>query len=389
MSPSPGLLVSQVFWKQDGNEAGFENLCNFQREIADKDLSLTHTIVHPIVDKRVPDYEGVNQQLALRKVGETSDSIVVSGARILATLGPFADELAVYPGHPIPADQPDIAMAFSVPMNTPGLKILCRDHYGLDRNVFDHPFSSRFDEQDAFVIFDEVEVPKHRVFCDSNPTVFNSAMRKGWTGNIMQQTVVRALVKLEFAYDLANRMANATGQMERSEITQMLGELWSYAELTKSTLRAAEAGAYDYGDGTWFCDEAPFVALRPTMPGWMVRVNDILKQLGSHNLLATPASADFNDEVLEPLLTEYLRGAENTSAEERARLFRTAWDFAGSALGGRVELYERFYLASAPRNFSIAHMLAQNTRQWNQVPEFWQETDEISKPYGLGFNSGQ
>ena len=46
-------------------------------------------------------------------------------------------------------------------------------------------------------------MPKHRVFCDSNPTVFNSAMRKGWTGNIMQQTVVRALVKLEFAYDLA------------------------------------------------------------------------------------------------------------------------------------------------------------------------------------------
>ena len=384
-----GFAGQPSIWKQDGNEAGFENLCNFQREIADKDLSLTHTIVHPIVDKRVPDYEGVNQQLALRKVGETSDSIVVSGARILATLGPFADELAVYPGHPIPADQPDIAMAFSVPMNTPGLKILCRDHYGLDRNVFDHPFSSRFDEQDAFVIFDEVEVPKHRVFCDSNPTVFNSAMRKGWTGNIMQQTVVRALVKLEFAYDLANRMANATGQMERSEITQMLGELWSYAELTKSTLRAAEAGAYDYGDGTWFCDEAPFVALRPTMPGWMVRVNDILKQLGSHNLLATPASADFSDEVLEPLLTEYLRGAENTSAEERARLFRTAWDFAGSALGGRVELYERFYLASAPRNFSIAHMLAQNTRQWNQVPEFWQGTDEVTKPYGLGFNSGQ
>ena len=48
------------------------------------------------------------------------------------------------------------------------------------------------------------------------------------------------------------------------------------------------------------------------------------KQLGSHNLLATPASTDFNDEILKPLLTEYLRGAENTDAEERARLFRTA-----------------------------------------------------------------
>ena len=39
-----------------------------------------------------------------------------------------------------------------------GLKILCRDHYGVEGNVYDRPFSSRFDEQDAFMIFDEVEV---------------------------------------------------------------------------------------------------------------------------------------------------------------------------------------------------------------------------------------
>lgn len=379
-----GFAGQPSVWRQAGNEAGHDNLCVFQREIADRDLSLTHTIVHPIVDKRVPDYEGVNKQLALRKVDETADSIVVSGARILATLGPFADELAVYPGHPVPADQPDIAMAFSVPMNAPGLKVLCRDHYGVARNVFDHPFSSRFDEQDAFIIFENVEIPKHRVFCDSNPTVFNTALQRGWTGNIMQQTVIRALVKLEFAYELATRIANVTGQMQRSEVTQMLGELWSYAELTRAALKAAEDGASDYGDGTWICDERPFFALRPTIPGWMVRVNDILKTLGSHNLLATPASADFDDASLEPLLSNYLRGAEDTPADERARLFRTAWDMAGSALGSRVELYERFYLASAPRNYALAHMRAQQTAEWHAVPEFWQATDEITAPYQLG-----
>jgi 4-hydroxyphenylacetate 3-monooxygenase len=378
-----GFAGQPSLWRQAGNEAGHDNLCAFQREISRKDLSLTHTIVHPIVDKRLPDYAGVNKQLALRKVGETADSIVVSGARILATLGPFADELAVYPAHPVPEDQPDIAIAFSVPMSAPGLKVLCRDHYGVNRNVFDHPFSSRFDEQDAFIIFDNVEIPKHRVFCDANTTVFNTALRRGWTGNIMQ-TVIRALVKLEFAYELATRIANVTGQMQRGEVTQMLGELWSYAELTRAALKAAEDGASDFGDGTWICDERPFIALRPTMPGWMVRVNDILKTLGSHNLLATPASADFDDEELKPLLAHYLRGAEDTPAEERARLFRTAWDMAGSALGGRVELYERFYLASAPRNYALAHMMAQQTREWNAVPEFWQATDEITAPYQLG-----
>ncbi len=379
-----GFAGQPSLWRIAGNEQGHDNLVAFQREIAEKDLSLTHTIIHPIVDKRVPDYQGVNQQLALRKVDETADSIVVNGARILATLGPFADELAVYPAHPVPADQPEIAVAFSVPMNAPGLKVLCRDHYGVNRNAFDLPFSSRFDEQDAFVIFDNVEIPKSRVFCDANTEVFNTVMRRGWTGNIMQQTAIRAMVKLEFAYELASRMADITGQNQRSEVTQMLGELWSYAELTRSAVKAAEDGAFDYGDGTWICDERPFIALRPNMPGWMVRANDILKQIGSHNLLATPAEADFSDATLEPLLAHYLRGADEAGARERARLFRTAWDMVGSALGGRVELYERFYLASAPRNFGMAHMMAQLSRSWTAVPEFWQATDEITRRYSLG-----
>ena len=376
-----GFAGQPSLWRVAGNETGHANLVAFQEEIAAKDLSLTHTIIHPIVDKRVPDYEGVNKDLALRKIDETADSIIVSGARILATLGPFADELAVYPAHPVPLDQPEIALSFSVPLAAPGLKILCRDHYGVDRNGFDQPFSSRFDEQDAFVIFENVEIPKSRVFCDSNPEVFNTVMRRGWTGNIMQQTVIRALVKLEFAYELATRMAAATGQAQRSEITQMLGELWSFAELTRSALKAAEDGAFDYGDGTWICDERPFIALRPTMPGWMVRVGDILKRIGSHNLLATPAQADFADEELRPLLQHFLRGADDVDAQARARLFRTAWDMVGSALGGRVELYERFYLASAARNYSLAHIVAQRDRTWSQVPEFWQATDEITAQY--------
>lgn len=379
-----GFAGQPSLWRAAGNEEGHDNLIAFQKEIAAKDLSLTHTIIHPIVDKRVPDYAGVNQQLALRKVGETKDSIIVSGARILATLGPFADELAVYPAHPVPADQPEIALAFSVPMDAEGLKVLCRDHYTVDRNVFDAPFSSRFDEQDAFIIFDNVEIPKSRVFCNANSEVFNTVMRRGWTGNIMQQTVIRALTKLEFAYDLASRMANVTGQQQRSETTQMLGELWSFAELTRSALKAAEDGAFDYGDGTWLCDERPFIALRPTMPGWMVRANEIIKMIGSHNLLATPAYADFEDETLKPLLAHYLRGADDAIAKDRARLFRTAWDMVGSALGGRVELYERFYLASASRNYSLAHMMAQGMQDWQNVPEFWAATDKITEKYSLG-----
>jgi aromatic ring hydroxylase len=84
-------------------------------------------------------------------------------------------------------------------------------------------------------------------------------------------------------------------------------------------------------------------------------VAEIITLIGSHNLLATPSRRQLDDPELRPLIDEFLHGAGGVSAEARAALFRLAWDFVGSGLGGRNLLYERFYLASASRNRIIAH----------------------------------
>ena len=373
-----GFAGQPSLWSADGNEQGAENLAAFQRHLAANDLALTHTIIHPTVDGRIAPYDGINGEVALKKVGETGAGIVVRGSRILATLGPFADEIAVYPGQPIPKDRPDVALVFSIPLATPGLKIICRDHYGVDADAFDKPFSSRFDEQDAFVVFDDVEIPRDRVFLDGDPATYNAVMARGWTGNVMQQTCIRAMVKLEFAYELCCRMAEALGTNRRPDVTQMLGEIWSYAALTRAAIRAAEADAHDFGDGAWFCAEDPFRALRPTLPGWMPRVNEIIKLIGSHNLLATPSKAGLAHPDLRPWLDRYLPGAGGGDPEERSRLFRTAWDFVGSSLGARTELYERYYLASAARTYTLAHIAAQKDREWDQVPALWAHLDGVA-----------
>jgi aromatic ring hydroxylase len=78
--------------------------------------------------------------------------------------------------------------------------------------------------------------------------------------------------------------------------------------------------------------------------------------IGSHNLLATPSRRQLDDRALRPLIDEFLHGAGGVDAEERAALFRLAWDFVGSTLAGRNVLYERFYLTSAARNRRINHV---------------------------------
>ncbi|MDA8038759.1 MAG: 4-hydroxyphenylacetate 3-hydroxylase [Actinomycetota bacterium] len=342
----------------DGGSKGAERLSSFREEVARRDLALTHVLVNPTIDKSLGEVAGPNGQAALHKVGTTAEGgIVVRGARVLATLAPFSDEVAVYPGQPLPGDASAYALAFSIPVSTPGVKLLCRDSYAVPGSAFDHPFSSRFDEQDAFVIFDDVEVPAERVFLDGDTEMYNRVMTRGWVANVMQQTTIRAMVRLQFAYELVTAMSEAIGATDAAT-RQALGEIWSYFELTRAALRAAEADAYDWGGGVWLCDDRPFRALRPSLPIWFPRVNELIKTLGSHNLLATPSEADLAEVELAEDLARTLRGAGDTGARERSLLFRTAWDFVGSALGSRAELYEMFYLASSPRSYQLAHLAA-------------------------------
>jgi aromatic ring hydroxylase len=322
-------------WAINGNQRGAANLVAYQKFLARNDLSLTHTIIHPTIDKAEGDVPKPGNDVALHKVADTAHGIVVRGAKILATLAPFADEIAVYPAIPLLEGTDAYALSFCIPVDTPGLKFLCRDSCATAPNNFDHPLSSRFDEQDAFVIFDDVEVPRDRVFIDGNLVAYNTVMTTGWYPNIMQQTMIRAQTKLEFAYGLATRMAEAINDVSPAT-RQMLGEIWTYPEFARAAIHSAEVEAFDYGK--------------------------IITLLGSHNLLAAPTQAQLSDPKLRPLADKYLRGAGEMNTEERARIFRLAWDFVGSALASRNELYERFYLASGARNYQLAHILAPKER---------------------------
>jgi 4-hydroxyphenylacetate 3-monooxygenase oxygenase component len=359
-------------WATNGNDEGADNLVRYQKHMARADLSLTHAIVHSTVDRtRGPVPSGFDT-VQMHKVEDTAHGILVRGSRVLATLAPFADDIAIYPAAPMPDASPAHALCFSIPMATPGLKFLCRDSVSLGTSRIDHPLSSRFDEQDAFVIFDDVEVPRDRVFIDGDVALYNNVIRTSWWPNMMQHPIIRAEVKLHFAWALATLMTETIGGAQ-VEAQRMLGEIWTYAELTRAALRAAEADSSDVGNGLWCCDVRPLIALRTSLPRWFPRVNDIIRELGGHNHLTTPTMAQLANPALRPLLDRYLHGAVGVDATRRARVFRLAWDFVGTALAGRNEQYERFYMGSAARNLLHAQQRADRSRSMRLLERFLTE----------------
>ena len=66
-------------WAREGNDDGAANLIAFQDELARRDLALTHTIIHPTVDKTLGDLAAAGGEIALHKVADTEHGIVVRG----------------------------------------------------------------------------------------------------------------------------------------------------------------------------------------------------------------------------------------------------------------------------------------------------------------------
>ncbi len=151
-------------------------------------------------------------------------------------------------------------------------------------------------------------------------------------------------------------------------IQEKLGQIWSMSELARSAIVAAEAGASLDAGGVMTPDERPFVALRAEMPKWLPRVNELLQLIGGGGFMATPSRADL-DGPLRGEIEQYFQAA-GADAERRIRLFRLAWDFLGSELGGRGELYERFYLSDSWRMTALAYNIADKSFPESLVEQF-------------------
>ena len=153
-----------------------DNLLRYYQHVRENDLALTHTLINPQVDRSRP-VQQQDKDLAARIVRETDAGIVINGARMISTLCAYANDLMVMPSTYLPntPDAAQYAFGFSIPVATTGLRFICRPSvmHAQAASVMDFPLSSRLDETDAMVVFDDVLVPWERVFIHRNADMCN------------------------------------------------------------------------------------------------------------------------------------------------------------------------------------------------------------------------
>jgi 4-hydroxyphenylacetate 3-monooxygenase len=325
-----------------------DNLRRYHEYIRENDLTLTHSLINLQRSRAVSGAFNLDEGTALHVVRETDAGVVVRGARVLATLGPLSDEIAVYSprlGRMTQTHSP-FAVNFAIPCGTPGVRFLCRESFDLGRSHFDHPLGSRFEEMDCVVFFDDVLVPWERVFLLGDVDLVNgTALTTHSSMHSAHQGAAKNLAKCEFVLGVALLMTETLGNAQLPHSEERLGELMMYTELMRACMRAAEADAALDEWGVMCPARLPVEITRNLFMTAYPRMVEIVQLLGSSSFMIIPSDADFQS-PLAPAIEQYL-ATDTATARDRVKLFRLAWDIAGSAFGSRQVLYERFF-ASDP-----------------------------------------
>lgn len=320
---------------------------------------VNHALANPPVDRRLPPDDV--EDLYIHVVKETDAGLIVSGAKNINTNAALTHFSFVGGDGGNFIQNKRMALLFFMPMHAPGVKIICRPSYEMSAAVmgspFDYPLSSRFDENDAIFILDNVLIPWENVLVYGDTNKYNNHMHDAALYNRMAlQACTRLAVKLDLITGLLIKAVQATGVDQFRGVQVNLGEVISWRHLFWS-LSDAMCHSTTTKNGAVIPKLEHMMSYRLLMAQIYPRIKELAYQLVASGLIYQPSSVrDFKAPELRPYLDKYVRSSGGDSFT-RIRLMKTLWDALGSEFGGRHELYELNHLGNheAVRLHSFFH----------------------------------
>ncbi|WP_022719751.1 4-hydroxyphenylacetate 3-hydroxylase family protein [Rhodopseudomonas sp. B29] len=319
-------------------------LADYYAYARDRDLYLTYVIINPQADRSKSAAQQKDAFLTTGVVDQDAEGITVRGAKMLATGGIMADEVFVTCIQPLQPGDDIYALSFAIPMNTKGLQILSRKSYEASApNVFDYPLSSRFDENDAVLYFDDVKVPWDRVFINKNIEMCQKQFH-ATPAHVYQnyQAMVRLSVKLRFLIGVARRIAETNGILGFPQVREMLGQLAAEGGMVDAFVAAMEIKGTHYGK-YYVPDRHTLYAAQTLTQQLYAKVLNTLRELAGGGMIMLPSSVQDLANPDVAALIEKTQQSPAAGALDKVKFYKLAWDAVGSEFASRHQQYEMFY----------------------------------------------
>ncbi len=300
-----------------------------------RDICVSGALTDPKGDRTLPPSKQEDPDMFLRVVEKRDDGIVVRGAKVMICGVAAANEIFVLPGSGYREADADYALSFVIPKDIDGLTIVETRHPSDGRDLeegYDNPVMEGGITQ-AFLFFEDVFVPKERVFMlgETKYTLkavsnFIMPYRSAIGGCVAGQ----GDIKIGSAI-LTARTNGLADKVFRDKVTKM----HINNETTYAVGIAAAARGKKHPSGAWICD--PLLANVnkvhvATLPyDTSVLAQDIAGGIAETGCM--PSYKDFKSKKYGHLIEKYMKA--RNSAESRTRAARLVeWVTIGGGVPG-------------------------------------------------------
>jgi 4-hydroxybutyryl-CoA dehydratase/vinylacetyl-CoA-Delta-isomerase len=292
-------------------------------------------------DRLKRPHEQEDPDLYLRIVESRADGIVVRGAKVDNTVAPVGDEIIALPTRFMTDKDNDYAVAFAIPGDTDGVKLLTRPAYNHKRKHLEAPVSEIGDAE-SFTIFDDVFVPRERVFMDGKgdprqtafagflALLFAHYHRHSYTG--CKPAVSEVLASA------AALVAEYSGIEKADHVRHKISHLIGTAELVFAAGQMSAHQAERSTSGTWVPDEVLTNAGRRLAGEEIYNEFKIVADLAGGLCATMPFEEEFFSKETGKLANKYIMRNPKISAENQHRCFRGLENMLVSELAGVMQV---------------------------------------------------
>ena len=231
--------------------------------------------------------------MLLHVVRETDNGIVVRGAKY-ETAAAYSNQAFAKPTIANWGDSElsEYAVGFIVEMGSRGLKHICRTGFAGRAPAADYPISSRFDEIDTLLVFDDVEIPWENVlfYRHTRAATYIRATLHRYSAFAYVQRNVR-LADLMIGAALHN--VRQTGLEQQQAVQEKLAQLACYREGIHAHLTAAIALAEESPGGLLMPNQSLLYTGRVLATSGMPGAMHIARELCGGQICVTPDAATF------------------------------------------------------------------------------------------------
>ncbi|WP_144462124.1 4-hydroxyphenylacetate 3-hydroxylase family protein [Siminovitchia fortis] len=288
-------------------------------------------------------FSGKDGGTLLHVVEENDKGIVVNGAKF-ETAAAYAHQAFVKPtildwaaGEETMAP---FACGFICDMGSPGLKHICRTSLGQGRKEEDYPISTKFEEIDTLLIFDNVLIPWENVLFHrslQSAAYIRSTVHRYSAFNY----VLRMLRRADYLLGAAVLNADQTGLTRLQAVQEKISQLINYREGINAHLTAAVANAEESPGGLTMPNQSLLYTGRVFALSNFPAMAHLTRELVGGQLAVTPDTATMSDPAIKEYIDKYYSVGE-WSPEDRGKLLYFARDLLNSSLAGHNTTFELF-----------------------------------------------